>query len=182
MLRFINKLLVFRRLRRLELRPDVQHDFVDRVFKVRWWSYWTAYEIAWQVPLHIVELASTDKMTACRAAFDLGNELCHQHVQLSAAANPALPFIIEALNTADDDVLLEGLYILLGFAKGTNLTRVRDCCGPTALLPKWAGVVRETLLRQLPQFHAIARSRNVEVREYATVIIDELNTSAQNAS
>lgn len=181
MLRFINKLLVLRRLRRLELRPDIQSDFVHRVFKIRWWLYWTAYDLAWQVPLHLVQLASNDKVTAERAAFDLGNELCHQHVQLTAAAGPAFPFIVEALNNANEDVLLEGLYIMLGFAKLTNLAHIRACNGPTAALPKWANVLRHGLVQQLPRFNVMAASDSEDLRTYATKIINELKVSIESA-
>lgn len=96
---------------------DSKYD--ERLKAIDWSEYKTAYgpadkpdSVASQLSL----LAGSDHKTAMGAAHDLWCGLCHQHAYVSSAALPALPFILEVLDQANDDLSAEILDILLGFA------------------------------------------------------------------
>ncbi len=63
----------------------------------------------------LLDLASSDHDAAMKATHALWCGLCHQHAYISSAALPAYPFILEVLDSANDDLAVEILDILLGF-------------------------------------------------------------------
>ncbi|MDQ5936624.1 MAG: hypothetical protein QG574_3960 [Cyanobacteriota bacterium erpe_2018_sw_21hr_WHONDRS-SW48-000092_B_bin.40] len=97
-------------------------NFEGRLKRVDWSKYETAYGAAsgtndWgSVGEQLLNLASQDDEKAMKAAHHLWCGLCHQHAFISSAALPALPFILEVLDNANETIALEILDILLGFA------------------------------------------------------------------
>jgi hypothetical protein len=64
----------------------------------------------------LVSLLSTDEAIAFEASDDLWGKLCYAHRRLGPAAEPAFPFLIEALASGTPQMRVEMLDILLGLA------------------------------------------------------------------
>lgn len=101
-------------------RVSVRPTFDERLNAIAWGDYHTAYGPAVGVPEQLRRLAGPDRKAALDATHELWCGLCHQHVQVGSAAVPALSFLLEVLDTADRDMTVELLDILLGFAIGVN--------------------------------------------------------------
>jgi hypothetical protein len=82
--------------------------------RVRWADFETAYGAADWVPLDLRFLMLGAHDQAMGSAHRLWCGLCHQHAYVSSAAEPALPWIIEALHSSDARLQVEILDILLG--------------------------------------------------------------------
>lgn len=82
--------------------------------RVRWSDYESAYGAADWIPLDLRFLMLGDHDQAMGAARRLWCGLCHQHAYASSAAEPALPWLIEALHASDASLQVEILDILLG--------------------------------------------------------------------
>lgn len=158
----------------------VNATFATRVKAIDWAEYHTAYGRADRVADQLLGLASADKATALAASHDLWCGLCHQHVQVAMAALPAVPFILEILDTADDELTLEILDILLGFALGTNRQRsmaFQEACGRDVPLPEpdWVKTLRLRLLAEVARFRKLALHANRDIADYAKRIVEELS-------
>jgi hypothetical protein len=160
--------------------------FDERLNAVPWSQYGTAYGPAVKVPGQLKRLASPNHTEAMEASHELWCGLCHQHVQVGCAASPALPFILEVLDTANRDLTVELLDILLGFAIGVSRKRTVEFHravgrGDPAADPTWVLNLRSALNRQLPRFASLATSPDAEVANFAACIVRELATDGPAA-
>ena len=137
--------------------------------ETRWEDFQTAYDSASAVPALLAELQSGDHDTAMKAAHELWCSLCHQHAFISNASLPACPAIINALASASDELAVEILDILLGFA---------ICSGPDFSdrhgHQEWKNELRTLMRTDLPRFQMLAASGNKEIAEFASLIIQNL--------
>jgi len=155
----------------------------ERLDAIQWSNYKTAYGNAgsehrfenasgqptsrWgSVADQLDELASNDDAKALEASHHLWCCLCHQHAYVSSAALPALPFLLEVLDGAGEQLTIEILDILTGFAE---CSRTRD--GGQS---DWIRELREQLLVARPRFESLAKHRNQEIVDWAGRILDEL--------
>jgi len=104
---------------------------------------------------------------ALAASHELWARLCHQHVYVAPAAVPALPFLLEVLEHAAEDLAVELLDILLGFALCTNVWR---CDDP----PAWATELRDELQQALPRIERFVGHPAKNADYFARRIIDDL--------
>jgi hypothetical protein len=153
--------------------------FDERLNAIAWGDFHTAYGPAVKVPGQLRRLAGPDRKAALDATHELWCGLCHQHVQVGSAAVPAFPFLLEVLDTADRDMTVELLDILLGFAIGVNRQRAVDfqrSLGRTEVAPEeqWVANLRAALLAELPRFHRLAASPDEDVADFAERIVAEL--------
>jgi hypothetical protein len=153
--------------------------FAERLDAITWGNFGTAYGPAIKVPDQLQRLAGPDRKAALDATHELWCGLCHQHVQIGSAALPALSFLLEVLDTADQDLMVELLDILLGFAIGVNRQRAVDfqrLLGRTDVAPEeqWVANLRAALLTELPRFRRLAASPNEEVAGFGERIVAEL--------
>ena len=102
------------------MNRSTEEDWDQRVAKIDWSQYHTAYGVATDVPGQLRRLRSKDEMEAMGASHDLWCGLCHQHVQIGSAALPALPFLLEVFATASDKLRVEIMDILLGLSITSN--------------------------------------------------------------
>ncbi len=154
--------------------------FGERISLICWDNFYTAYGPAVKVPDQLRRLAGADRKAALDASHDLWCGLCHQHVQVGSAALPALPFLLEVLESADRDMVVELLDILLGFAIGVNRRRFLEyqrSLGRTDLVPEaeWIAELRAALVSELPRFEGLATSPDEEVADFASRIVAELH-------
>ncbi len=154
--------------------------FDERLNAIAWGDFCTAYVPAVKVPDQLRRLAGPDRKVALAATHELWCGLCHQHVQVGSAALPALPFLLEVLGTADRDMTVELLDILLGFAIGVNRQRALDfqrSLGRTELVhdEPWVAELRAALLAELPTFRGLATSPEEDVADFAEQIVAELS-------
>jgi hypothetical protein len=159
------------------LRSDLDSTFADRVMAVDWKAYHTAYGRADRVPGQLLRLASSDPWKALCATSDLSGGLCDQHVQIATASLPALPFILEVLDNADQPLEVEILDILLGFARGSSRKRSIDfqkACGRDIRPePDWVTNLRTRLLAEVPRFRKLTGSTDQEIADTAKLILEE---------
>jgi hypothetical protein len=153
--------------------------FGERIDLIPWGNFGTAYGPAVKVPHQLRRLAGPDRKAALDASHDLWCGLCHQHVQVGSAAVPALPFLLEVLDSADRELAVELLDILLGFAIGVNRRRFLEfqrSRGRTAPVPEeqWVADLRAALVGELPRFEGLAGSSDEEVADFAGQIVAEL--------
>jgi hypothetical protein len=147
-------------------------DYADRIGAIDWTTYHTAYGRADGVASQLLDLASSDHDAAMKATHALWCGLCHQHADISSAALPAYPFILEVLDSANDDLAVEILDILLGFAYCS--TR-----GPEGPSPnEWERELRGKLRQQLPRFVALAKHPNELISYFAEEIVENLTQYA----
>ena len=149
-------------------------DYAKRVNEVDWSKYQTAYGRADDVPGELLRLASTDHSIAMSSTHKLWCGLCHQHAYISDAALPALPFILEVLDNANDKLAVELLDILTGFAICSTL-------GPKESSPnQWERLLRGRLRDELPRFIALTTHANEEIAGFAERIVENLITIWHN--
>ena len=144
----------------------------DELAAVPWAAFETAYGPATDVPDQLRRLASSDEATALRASHDLWCGLCHQHVDVSTAAVPALPFLVRVLDRATPQLTVEILDILLGFAR---------CTAPEALTeaarrspPAWLAELRAGVAAERARLERLASSPHADVAEFAQAVLEEL--------
>ena len=138
-----------------------------RVEAVDWDNLQTAYGPASNVPSLLIALGSSDQERALHASHLLWCSLCHQHAYVSSAALPALPFILEVLDSASEKLSIEILDILLGFARCTVYHDGFEA---------WESQLREDLLEERQCFERLAKHSNSEIADFATTILEELST------
>lgn len=130
--------------------------------RVRWEEYETAYGDATSIPQDLKLLLFGSLEQAMESSHRLWCALCHQHAFVSTAAEPAVPFILIALNCADDNLKVEILDILLGFVV------CRDSAAPHTIS------VAKKLNESKELFSVLAGSRSKEVGKFAKDIHGQL--------
>jgi hypothetical protein len=86
---------------------------------------------------------------------------------VSSAALPALPFLLEALDDASDELAVEILDILRGFA---------TCSRPEVAGADWIRTLRAQLLLEQPRFERLAGHETEDVASWATNVLEELGS------
>jgi hypothetical protein len=152
------------------VRFEGNRDFEERLNRIDWSAYQTAYGRAVNVPKQLLRLASSNHSEAMAASHDLWCGLCHQKVQLGTAAVPALPFIMEVLDRADDELSVEILDILDGMAIGTKADFWR-----MGKVPDYALQLRQALQAELARFRGLKKSAREEIQHFASSIVDALS-------
>jgi hypothetical protein len=146
---FLNKLFTF-------TKPNPTSEYLillqQELQKVNWSSFQTAYGVALDVPEKIMQLFSSDHAKAMHASHELWCGLCHQYSGVSSAALPAFPFLLKGLNCFDDELKIELLDILCGFAICTQDNPY-----------DYSVLLRQTLLTELPRFQALTHHDNAEI-------------------
>lgn len=142
----------------------------ERLADIDWVSFETAYGPAHGVPDQLAALSSGNRDAARKASHDLWCGLCHQHAYVSSAALPALPFLLDALESATGDLAIEILDILLGFA-----TCTRDA--PAAGAEAWEGRLRQGLKDRIDVFRRFAAAPDEEIADFARTIMKSLGTA-----
>ena len=152
--------------------------FEDRVNSIAWGNFGTAYGPAMKVPDQLQRLGGPDRKAALEASHQLWCGLCHQHSQIASAALPALPFLLEVLDTADRDLTVELLDILLGFAIGVkqqDAVEHQRSLDQAIFDERWVAELRALMLAELPRLQRLATSSDDEVADFAKWIIAELH-------
>jgi hypothetical protein len=166
----------------------MRYTFRERLSAIEWSNYKTAYGNAadqhllatsdgketsrWgSVAEQLYELAANDEAKAIEASHHLWCCLCHQHAYVSSAALPAMPFLLEVLERAGEQLKIEILDILTGFAR---------CSRAVENQTDWIRELRARLLIERPRFEALAKHPNEEIAEWAEGILAELEPSAND--
>lgn len=153
-------------------------EFEQHLGDIRWADFDTAYGPAVDVPGQLRLLAGSDRQAALDATHELWCGLCHQHVQVGSAALPALPFLLKVLDQADQEIAIELLDILLGFALGVNRQRFEDFQRSIGREPPpeelWRTELRAALLAETPRFQTLAASPDENVAGFAITTLEEL--------
>ena len=141
---------------------------------VSWSDFDTAYGPATDLPGQLRRLAGPDLPDALAARHELWCSLCHQHVFVSTAAVPALPFILGALDVAGPQLTIEILDILLGFARCTKDAALK-ATEESYPVPEWLTVLSARMAAERGRFEVLTRHPNPEARQFAQDILNELD-------
>jgi len=158
------------------------HDWTKRLNGIDWPQYQTAYGEATPVKSQLQRLRSDDEEEQMSASHDLWCGLCHQHVQIGSAALPALPFLIEFFESANDRLKVELLDIFLGLAITSNPNRIEQFAAALGNAPvrlHWIEEVRLGLIGILPLIIPLKKHTNQDIAMFATSIVDELAEGAK---
>ncbi|WP_422931854.1 hypothetical protein [Singulisphaera sp. PoT] len=147
--------------------------FKERLEAIDWNQYHTAYGSAVKVPGQLLQLANGGEV-AMAASHELWCGLCHQHAYVSSAALPALPFILEVFDRADEALTVEIVDILLGFA---SCTRPEDNRGA----PPWIGELRQGVAAVLPRLRGLASHPNEDLAALAGLAVENLEGADEPA-
>jgi hypothetical protein len=123
------------------------------------------------VPEQLSRLWSDERETRLAATHQLWCCLCHQHAYVSSAALPALPFLLEALDGADDALAIELLDIFAGIASCAAAGRA-----PSA---PWLRDLRAALVMSRARFDGLSSHPNAEVRDWAECIVVHIDSLAR---
>jgi hypothetical protein len=148
------------------------HDWETELAKIDWSRYQTAYGEANRVKAQLQRLRSDNREEALQASHDLWCGLCHQHVQIGSAALPALPLLIDAFPSADDQLKIELLDIFLGLAVTSNPQHRRE---RDDAQPQWIDDVRVGLTAIVPMIAPLQMDTNPDIAYFSKAIVDELN-------
>lgn len=130
--------------------------------KIDWASYETAYGSATPIPYDLKLLLFGNLSQAMDASHRIWCSLCHQHAFVSSAAEPALDYILLALNADSDRLKVEILDIILGF------TVCRNASEPHTV------TITSRLVKEKERFRSLASASSVEVRDFALDIHERL--------
>jgi hypothetical protein len=147
----------------------MEESFGRRLDAIPWAEFGTAYGPATKVPDQLRRLAAPDKRAALTASHELWCGLCHQHAFVSSAALPALPFLLEVLDSAGEQLTVEILDILLGFVRCTNP-------GFERIPPPWIGQLRGQVAAERPRLEGLVTHPNADVAKFARWILNELES------
>jgi hypothetical protein len=150
--------------------------FSERLKMIPWADFETAYGLAVSVPDQLRRLADADERTALAASHGLWCGLCHQHAYVSSAALPALPFILEILDRAGEQLTIEILDILMGFTVCTSPRA--PCTGPGFDRSHlgWVAQLRAGVAAERPRLEQLAAHSNAEIAHLARKVLNELET------
>lgn len=108
----------------IDLNPD--REFCRRVREIDWDDFETAYGYAAVVADQLIRLNSTNVEVAKHASHELWSGLTTQNC---SAAFPAAPFILEILDSADEELTAEIMDILVGLAACSSTCKTEISSG-----------------------------------------------------
>lgn len=163
-------------------RQKLHGEILKEIAKIDWSQYETAYgnaaeDIPYYVsigdgrdympkaPQSLADLFSSDKKRALRASGDLWAGLCHQHSYVSSAALPAYDILFYGLQNLEDNLKVELLDILTGFAVCTARNSPKD---------SWQGQLRVKLEQGKPYFQKLTLHPNEDLACFARYIVEAL--------
>lgn len=155
---------------------------IDEITRIDWHAFDTAYgNAAEDIPYYVasedgrgytpkvasslLNLFSDHKETALQASHDLWCGLCHQHTFVSSAALPAYDILFYGLQQLNDDLKIEILDILMGFA---------ICISEDTPVNTWQGQLREKLKRDKSFFQTLNSHINEDIAYFSRSIVTEL--------
>jgi hypothetical protein len=141
----------------------------ERLDAIAWGHFDTAYGSAVRVPDQLRRLAGPDEKASLAASHELWCGLCHDHAYVSSAALPALPFLLEVLDRAGEQLTVEILDIFLGFASCTNP-------GFETAPPPWMAELRSLMAVERPRLGRLAAHPNSEIADFAKAVLQELES------
>ena len=148
----------------------------ERLAAIPWADFGTAYGPAVNVPDQLRRLAGPDEQAALAASHELWCGLCRQHAYVSSAAAPALPFLLEVLDRAGEQLAIEILDMLMGFAVCTRPGAGSAGPGFYPSAPGWVGELRAAVAAERPRLERLATHPNAEVADFARGVLEELES------
>lgn len=145
---------------------------VDRINEIDWSQYYTAYGSARNtVPYYLKNIFCSDKSIALDATHQLWCSICHQGVNMAAAALPSYEILKIALLELDDDLKVEILDMFAGFALCMSkeyIASPNELCG-------WEKVVQQKLVRDRGIFDSFVINSNQDISDCAKILCEYLD-------
>lgn len=143
----------------------------EEIQKIDWSKYETAYGNAASenensnVEENLKQLFSGNEELAIKATHHLWCSLCHQHAYISSAALPAYNILLYGLKSLDDDLKVEILDILLGFA---------SCISRDHSPESWQGQLRAKMEQDQIHFQVLTSHENEDIAAFSENIVEAL--------
>lgn len=151
--------------------------YEERIDQTDWDSFSVSAFRAGELPSLLKRLKGGTPADQERACAVLWNGLCHQWIYTCRAALPATPFLLEALEEADGQLLEDLMDIFYGLVVCTHPRHKQDSwLEPTPV--GWFETLRQLLLENQSRFAALVNHSNPEVAAYAQRIMDEWDHSS----
>lgn len=146
----------------------------EEISKIDWGKYETAYGNAasdnenYNVEENLKQLFSGNEEMAIKATHHLWCGLCNQRAFVSSAALPAYDFLLYGLKNLNDELKIEILDILLGFA---------TCISADNPPGSWQGRLREKLAGDQVYFQVLSSNENEDIASFSENIVEALRES-----
>lgn len=144
---------------------------IKEINSIKWADFETAYGKADKVADYLTNLFSGDKKLAMAATHNLWCGLCHQHAYISNAALPSYDFIKNGLNTLDDELKVELLDIIKGFAYCTTSEFYK---ATNTQMKFWEKELREKLIADIDTFKQLSTSNDELISLFALDVVGYL--------
>jgi hypothetical protein len=182
---------------------DFQKRLNQRLGEVDWSNYFTVQGVAASVPEYLKRLNSENEHEHGRAKHDLwyaffhehvksGSAnlmphaplsvwccICHEHVPTVSAALPALPFLVDMMESGSDVIKDSVLDIILGLTIATDpawTEKVAKALGLTdPFRPSWIKELRSALIAELPRIEPLRRHPDPDISDFAQRICSDLH-------
>lgn len=141
---------------------------IKDIHLINWADFETAYGKADKVPNYLTNLFSGDKKLAMDATHELWCGLCHQHAYISNAALPSYNYIKNGFITLDDELKVELLDIIKGFAYCTTQEYYK---ATKAQMQSWENELRKKLIADLNIFKQLSTNNEELISVFAQDIV-----------
>ncbi len=143
------------------------NSIIKLIENVEWISFKSAYGNANPyIPTALKKLFSNDYESALEATHELWCGLCHQYTYVSSAALPGFEFLLLALEMLNDELKIEILDIMRGFAY---------CTDNNNEMSEWKYELREKLKTNIVIFENFSESKDELIKTFADDILQNLN-------
>ena len=149
---------------------------IQEINSVKWTDFETDYGKANKISKYLKKLFSRDKKLAMDATHHLWCRLCYQHTYISNAALPSYKFIRQGLLTLDDELKLELVDIIKGFAYCTTYEFYKSTNTKMCL---WEMELRKQLIYDLDIFKELSKHEH-EMTSYLAKEIVAYLTEERN--
>lgn len=158
-----------------------QEEYIDKVKKIDWTLYETAYGNAGkdipdyvnskkaipQIESLLIQLFSDNHEEAMKATHYLWCSLCHQYSFISSAALPAFDFLMYGLKNLDNKLKVELLDIFLGFV--VTISKKES-------INTWQGQLRQKVINEREYFEVLSKNADEDIAYFAQEIVKEIRT------
>ena len=148
---------------------EIDKLILKQIDDIDWGNFETAYGTAEKtIPPYLKNIYCEDAKIALEATHQLWCSLCHQHAYISSASLPAYEIIKNRLIECNQELKIELLDIILGFATCSNhKTEVMQ-------YQKLISKMKIKILKDKMIFEEYTKNENKEIKEFAELIIEQI--------
>lgn len=148
---------------------EIDKRILKQIDDIDWKNFETAYGTAEKtIPAYLKNIYCEEIKINVEATHQLWSSLCHQHAYISSASLPAYEIIKNRLTECDEELKIELLDIILGFASCSN--HKTEDVKYQELISK----MKIIILKDKVIFEGYTKNKNKEIKEFAELIIEQI--------